>query len=66
MKQIKIPSVNKTVKTFMINDTTNPNRRTSTIGTNDNSKDNDSSYQPSTSDDNKSSSLNKKGNSRKG
>ena len=60
MKQIKNPNVNKTVKNFTINDTTDSNSSISTIHTNDNSKYSDTSYQPSTSDDNKSSSLNKK------
>ena len=60
MKQIKNPNVNKTVKNFTINDTTDSNSSISTIQTNDNSKYSDTSYQPSTSDDNKSSSLNKK------
>ena len=60
MKQIKNPNVNKTVKNFTINDTTDSNSSTSTIQTNDNSKYSDTFYQPSTSDDNKSSSLNKK------
>ena len=60
MKQIKNPNVNKTVKNFTINDTTDSNSSISTIHTNDNSKYSDTSYQPSTSDDNKSSSFNKK------
>ena len=60
MKQIKNPNVNKTVKNFTINDTTDSNSSISTVQTNDNSKYSDTSYQPSTSDDNKSSSLNKK------
>ena len=60
MKQIKKPNVNKTVTNFPINDTTDSNSSISTIETNINSKDSDTSYQQNTSDDCKSSLLIKK------
>ena len=60
MKQIKKTNVNKTVNNFTIKNATDSNSSISTIESNGNSKDSDTSYLPSTSDDNKSSSLKKK------
>ena len=59
MKQIKKTNVNKTVNNFTIKNATDSNSSISTIESNGNSKDSDTSYLPSTSDDNKSSSLKK-------
>ena len=58
MNRIKLCNVNNTAYIFTINDTTNSNDSISHIETNEHSKYSDTSYQPSTTNDSKSSSLN--------
>ena len=58
MNRIKPCNVNNTAYIFTINDTTDSNDSISNIETNKHSKYSDTSYQPSTTNDSKSSSLN--------
>ena len=58
MNRIKLCNVNNTAYIFTINDTSNSNDSISHIETNEHSKYSDTSYQPSTTNDSKSFSLN--------
>ena len=57
MNQNETSNVNNKVYNFTINDATDSNNSTSNIESNEDYKYSDISYQPSTSDDNNSSSL---------